>query len=79
MIMMHEDGKGTIEVEMKLKLKWNRLKKNTTKEHFDHFDKDVVHLIDTNHQINMTFEHLVPSNTSFKKHLNSKSVKIFWE
>ena len=31
MIMMHEDGKGTIEVEMKLKLKWNRLKKNTTK------------------------------------------------
>ena len=73
--MMYVDGKETI-FPMKLKLEGNRLKKNTKKEHFS---KDAVHLIDTNHQINLNFEHSVSSNTSFKKHLNSKSFKMFLE
>ena len=56
---------------MKLKLEENRLKKDCKK-------KDVVLLIETNHQINMTFEHYASSNTSFKKGLNAKSFKMMW-
>ena len=37
-----------------------------------------MHVIETNQQINMTFEHSISSNTSFKKHLNAKSFKMFW-
>ena len=73
--MMSVDGKGTV-FRMKLKLEGNRLKKDTKKEHFE---KDIVLLIETNHQINMTFEHSASSNTSFKKHLNAKRFKMFWE
>ena len=36
-------------------------------------------LIETNQQINITSENSVSSNTSFKKHLNAKSFKMFWE
>ena len=36
-------------------------------------------LIETNHQINLTFENSVSDNTSFKKDLNVKSFKMFWE
>ena len=45
----------------------------------ENFEKDIMHLIETNQQINMAFEHSVSSNTSFKKHLNAKSFKMFWE
>ena len=61
---------------MKLKLEGESLKKDTKKENFE---KDIMHLIETNQQINMAFEHSVSSNTSFKKHLNAKSFKMFWE
>ena len=36
-------------------------------------------LIETNHQINITSENSVSSNTSFKKYFNAKSFKMFWE
>ena len=36
-------------------------------------------LIETNHQINITSENSVSGNTSFKKDLNAKSFKMFWE
>ena len=38
-----------------------------------------MYLIETNHQINMTFEHSALSITSFKKHKNVKNFKMFWE
>ena len=69
------DGKGTV-FPMKLKLEGNHLKKDIKKENFE---KDVIHSIQTNHEINMTFVHSVLSSTSFKKYLNAKSFKIFWE
>ena len=52
---MSIEGKGTV-FSMKLKLEGNCLKKDNKKENFE---KDVVHLIETNHEINMTFEHTV--------------------
>ena len=90
--MMSVGGKEIV-FQMKLKLKLliegNRLKKDTKKENFE---KDVMHFIETNHQINMTFEHSVlnhqigmtfeysvVSNSSFKKHLNAKNFKMFWK
>ena len=69
------DGKGTV-FPMKLKLEGNHLKKDIKKENFE---KDVMHSIETNHESNMTFVHSVSSSTSFKKYLNAKSFKIFWE
>ena len=45
MIMMSIEGKGTV-FSMKLKLEGNSLKKDNKKENFE---KDVVHLIETNH------------------------------
>ena len=36
-------------------------------------------LIETNHQINMTFEYSASSNTLFKKHLNAKNFEMFWK
>ena len=38
-----------------------------------------MHLIQTNHQINMTFGYFVSRYKSFKKYLNAKSFKMFWE
>ena len=34
--------------------------------------------IDTNHQINMTFEYSVSRNKSFEKPWNTKSFSMFW-
>ena len=77
--MMSVGGKEIV-FQMKLKLELliegNRLKKDTKKENFE---KDVMHFIETNQQINMTFEHSVLGNTSFKKHLNAKKFKMFWK
>ena len=73
--MISVDGKGKV-FPMKLKLEGNRFKKDIKTENVE---KDVVLLIETNQQINMTFEHSASSNTSFKKHLNGKSFKMFWE
>ena len=35
-----------------------------------------MNLIETNHQINMTSDHSVSSNISFKSHLNAKSLNM---
>ena len=37
------------------------------------FKKVLINLIQTNHQINMTPDHSVSTNNSFKNHLNDKS------
>ena len=75
MIMMYVDGKRTV-FSMKLKLGGESFEKIYKKENFE---KNVMDLIETNHQINITSENSVSSNTSFKKHLNGKSFKLFWE
>ena len=41
----------------------------------ENFKKVLINLIQTNHQINMTPDHSVSTNNSFKNHLNDKS---FW-
>ena len=77
--MMFVGGKEIVfQVKLKLELliEGNRLKKDTKKENFE---KDVMHFIEANHQINMTFEHSVLGNTLFKKHLNAKKFKMFWK
>ena len=75
MIMMYVDGKRTV-FPMKLKLGGESFEKIYKKENFE---KNVMDLIETNHQINITSGNSVSSNTSFKKHLNGKSFKLFWE
>ena len=47
-----------------MKLEGNHLRKYSKKENFE---KDIMHLIEANHQINMTFDHFVSSNTLCKK------------
>ena len=42
------------------------------------FLKKLINLIETNHQINMTSDHSVWNNISFKSHLNAKSFNMFW-
>ena len=42
------------------------------------FRKDLVNLILTNHQINMTSDHSVSSNDSFKSHLNAKCFTLLF-
>ena len=42
------------------------------------FRKDLVNLILTNHQINMTSDHSVSSSDSFKSHLNAKRFTLFF-
>ena len=37
-----------------------------------------MNLIETNHQINMTSDHSISSNNSFKDHLNAKSFNMFF-
>ena len=63
------DGKGQF-FQWSWNYKGNRLKKHLKKENFK---KGLINLIETNHQINMTFDNFVSSNNSFKSHLNSKS------
>ena len=41
------------------------------------FKKDLMNLIETNHQINMTSDHSISNNNSFKSHLNAKSFSMF--
>ena len=41
------------------------------------FLKNLINLIETNHQINMTSDHSVWSNISFESHLNAKSFNVF--
>ena len=53
--------------------KGNSLKKNIKNENFE---KDLMNLIKTNHQINMISDHSISSNNSFKSHLNAKSFKM---
>ena len=54
--------------------KGNRLNNHIEKENFE---KDLTNLIEINHQINMTSEHSVSSNNSFKNNLNAKSFNMF--
>ena len=51
----------------------NRLNKDIKKENFR---KCPINLIETNHQINMTSDHSVSSNMSFKSHFNAKSFNM---
>ena len=60
MISVHE--KGTIS-PVKLKLQEESLNKYIKKENFR---KDLMSLTETNQQINMTSDHSVSSNNSFK-------------
>ena len=74
MIMMYVDGKGTVffnEVEIRSGIVSKKIPKNN-------FEKYVMNLIETNHQIKITSENVVSGNKSFKKDLNSKSFKMFW-
>ena len=50
--------------------KGNRLNKDIKKENFE---RELINLIETNHQINMTSDHSASSNNTFKSHLNAKS------
>ena len=36
-----------------------------------------MNLIETNHQVNMTSDHSISSNKSFKSHLSTKSFDMF--
>ena len=47
--------------------KGNRLNNDNNKETFK---KDLMNLIEINYQINMSFDHVVSSNNSFKIHLS---------
>ena len=42
------------------------------------FKKDSMNLIETNYQTNMTCDHSVSSNNSFKSHLNAKSFNMLF-
>ena len=54
--------------------KGNRLNKDIEK---DNFKKDLMNLIETNHQMNMNSVHSVSSNNSLKSHLNVKVRNMF--
>ena len=43
----------------------------------ENFKKELTNLIETNHQINMTSDHSVSSNNSFKSHLKAKIFSMF--
>ena len=59
-------------IENRRGIVWKKIPKNN-------FEKDVMDLIETNHQINITSENSVSGNTSFKKDLNTKSFKMLCE
>ena len=67
--MISVDGKRTVFPD-----KGNHLNKDIKKENFE---RDLISLIETNHQINMTSYHSVSSNNSFKSHLNAKRFNMF--
>ena len=64
-------AKGTV-FPLKLKLQGESFEK-------ENFIKDLMNLIEANHQINMTSDHAVSSNNSFKNHLNAKSFNMFFK
>ena len=43
------------------------------------YTKCLMCLIETNYQINMTNEHSLSNNKSFKSHLNAKSFNMFYK
>ena len=43
----------------------------------ENFEKGLLNLIETNHQINMTSDNFVSSNNSFKSYLNAKFRHVF--
>ena len=53
----------------------NRLMEAKSKKEI--FKNELMNLIQTNHQINITSDHSVSTNNSFKSHLNSKSFNMF--
>ena len=62
--MISVDGKGTV-FPMQFKLQGESFEKTYKKENFK---KGLINLIEANHQINMTSDHSVSSNNSFKSH-----------
>ena len=54
--------------------KGNRLNKDIKNKNLK---KDLMNLIETNHQINMTSDHSISSNISFKSYLNAKVSTCF--
>ena len=60
--------------QVRLKLQGESLNKDTKKENFK---KDLMNLIKTNHQINLTSDRSVSSNNSFRSHLNTNSAESF--
>ena len=70
--MIPVDRKGTVfpnQVEITSEI----VKKALQKENFK---KDLMNLIETNHQMNMSSDHSVSSNNSFKSHLNANSFNM---
>ena len=66
--MIFVDGKGQ-SFQWRLNYNWNRFNKEIKK---GNFKKDLINLIETNQQINMTCDHSVSSNGTFKSHLNAR-------
>ena len=54
--------------------KGNHLNKDTKNVNVK---KTHLNLIETNHQINMIYDHSVSSNNLFQSHLNAKSFNLF--
>ena len=71
--MISVDGKRTV-FPVKLKLQGKSLNKDI-KQH--NFKKELMNLIETNRQINMTSDHSVSSDNLFKSHLKAKSFNMF--
>ena len=72
--MISVDGKRTV-FPVKLKLQGESFEK--TYQNKENFKEDLMNLIETNHLINMTSDHSVSSNNSFKILLNAKIFNMF--
>ena len=72
--MISVDGKGTIynyKVIIRRGIVWIKILKK------QNFKKDLMNLIQINHQISRTSDHSVLSNDSFKSHLNANGFNMF--
>ena len=69
-IMIPIDGIGTV---FPMNLKENRLNKHFLKKFFF---LNLMNLIETNQQINMTYDHSVSRNNLFKSHVNVETLNI---
>ena len=68
-IIISVDGKGTV-----FPWNWNYKRNCLNKDIKERkFLKNLINLIETNHQINMSLDHSVSSNNMFKSHFNDKS------